>query len=320
MRTLVLFFTFVLLSVAYPRGSWKTSYTLKPLVHHKKIKLSPHLLRRFVKDVIAEDSTTGKREKNSISSLVLSQLIIGVADCFEIDPFFLSGLVYGESRYNVLGNSKANAFAVGLTQMTSTGIREVNDQIGYFQSEHARERGINNKRNARSEVVKYFSQKLNSCISPLTHEGRWIQIWERAEPGHDMANYDLYTKKVIHKDTPKETSVFSWTKENSHYARRFFKRQMLSDPLTSLVYGAVLLKVKLSEVIERSKEKKEMSDYYYAAIRAYNSATKYQMDTLESNARYAIEELVERQKEFDSHFSDLDINESMEASLDRTHY
>lgn len=112
---------------------------------------------------------------------VLAQAIIKVSACFNIDPWFMTALIHKESSFEKTAVSPTNA--AGLTQFTSSGIREVHDQLGqrpYF---------------AHRKNIEYFQEKIKSCIDP-----NWENIWTKIGSPEENENFFNDTKNVIKED------------------------------------------------------------------------------------------------------------------------
>lgn len=104
-----------------------------------------------------------KKVNPKISNSDVSQIykaIDKVANCLKIDSFVLTGMIQKESTFNK--NAVSQTGAAGLTQFTSIGIKEVNDQLG-----------INGNIGAPSEVTEYFRNTIYGCINP-----KWIDVWK----------------------------------------------------------------------------------------------------------------------------------------------
>lgn len=106
-------------------------------------------------------------EDSDISSEKLARMIKIVSQCYRIDTFYFTGMIQMESWFNPKARSPTNA--VGLTQFTNIGIREVNDQLG--------RRGT---RYARVFATRYHSRIINQCIMPQV-EQHWQPLWESPE-------------------------------------------------------------------------------------------------------------------------------------------
>ncbi len=62
-----------------------------------------------------------------LQAKALSKKIIHISQCFEIDPILFTALVWRESHFRQ--QSKSETGAVGLTQLTTSGIHEVLDRL-----------------------------------------------------------------------------------------------------------------------------------------------------------------------------------------------
>lgn len=117
-------------------------------------------------------------------ALEIAHNILSVSACFKIDPWVLTGLIHKESSFNKDAVSATNA--VGLTQFTSSGFKEVNDQLGFRGREGATE-----------NATLYFTSKIRDCIDPS-----WVDLWARVTvPETDPEFYRLL-KEEIRKDIP----------------------------------------------------------------------------------------------------------------------
>lgn len=91
-----------------------------------KYSFSKRDLYRIVQQAMNEANP--KRQGLSISeSNLLTREVVNVAQCFGIDPIVFAALIWRESNFKPKSTSERGA--VGLTQMTQTGIREVLDRL-----------------------------------------------------------------------------------------------------------------------------------------------------------------------------------------------
>lgn len=105
--------------------------------------------------------------------------ILNISSCLKIDPWVLTGLIQKESSFNKNAVSPTNA--VGLTQFTSSGFKEVNDQLG-----------MRGREGATENATLYFSTKIRDCIDPS-----WVDLWVRVEvPESDPTFYNLLKEEV----------------------------------------------------------------------------------------------------------------------------
>ncbi len=63
-----------------------------------------------------------------LEAKILTRQIIKTSQCFDIDPIIFTALIWRESHFRHLSQSETGA--VGLTQLTKTGIHEVLDRLG----------------------------------------------------------------------------------------------------------------------------------------------------------------------------------------------
>lgn len=116
------------------------------------------------------------------TSEAIAENVIKVSECFGIDPWILTGLIKKESTFNPKAISPTNA--VGLTQFTSAGINEVNDQLG-----------LNGTTHASAESIEYFNNKIRSCIDPT-----WKHAWDRVSVQKDDPAFISEVKSLIMSD------------------------------------------------------------------------------------------------------------------------
>lgn len=112
----------------------------------------------------------------------LAHTLLSVANCFQIDPWILTGLVQQESWFNKDAVSKTGAS--GLTQFTNIGIKEVHDQLG--------QRGIIG---APESSINYFNSVLYECVNQ-----NWVQLWEKVDVSPDHPEYYLKLKGMLKLD------------------------------------------------------------------------------------------------------------------------
>lgn len=126
--------------------------------------------------------TTNYRVERS-DALQMAKNIFKVAYCFKVDPWILTALIQKESTFQVDAVSSTNA--AGLTQFTSSGFREVNDQLGI--------RGV---KGATESAIVHFSSKVRECIDP-----NWIDLWEKVGVAHDNPDFFNLLKEQVKTDS-----------------------------------------------------------------------------------------------------------------------
>jgi len=112
----------------------------------------------------------------------ISQSIVTISGCLEIDPWVLTALIQKESSFDKLATSPTGA--AGLTQFTNIGIKEVNDQLGF--------RGT---AGAPGTVTEYLTTQIKTCVSQ-----EWIHFWTRLDIGETSPNFYPLLKEELKKD------------------------------------------------------------------------------------------------------------------------
>jgi hypothetical protein len=141
--------------------------------------LSSHQdVTRLVKAAILEaNSNHGLIDQ--LEAKALSRQIVHASQCFDIDPMVFTALIWRESHFKQQSQSETGA--VGLTQLTTTGIHEVLDRVA---SESPR------KRESLRDRMSSCYPKLLSSIPPTT----------------DIVSFSEWKKKVAH--SPETALVF----------------------------------------------------------------------------------------------------------------
>jgi hypothetical protein len=276
MRFLVL--SFLILSTAYPLGHWDT----------RGIENNYRVHSEYLPTIVLANYIDHKLEKNRRKNLVhssneIATKIIITANCLEIDPYYFAGLIRGESEYftqagwNKPGNGK------GLTQMTSSGIHEVLDQVGYWHSYHANrfiDKSVDRVR-AKPSTIEYFDDVLHSCLNIIGPGEDWVHLW-------DMPQF-------------KNKSFFNanGSRNNSTFAK--LRMHMLDDITSSIVYGGIHLKIQLVKIANESPVELELVDLYELAIKSYNSSTHFEQSTLLKNSAEGMQILLNNAREYQSY-------------------
>lgn len=119
------------------------------------------------------------RSLSRVEAMAIATDIIEIADCFKIDPWLYTALIQKESSFRQSVSSPTGA--VGLTQFTSIGLKEVNDQLG-----------IRGRAGAHAKSIQYFTQKIKNCVDPS-----WIDLWRRVNvPEEDPEFYKLLKEEI----------------------------------------------------------------------------------------------------------------------------
>lgn len=126
------------------------------LISEYRLQDAPYDVRDFLSYIQIKNPNVSDSE-----ALEISLGVIEVANCFSIDPKLFLALIRMESNFSMDAISPTGA--VGLTQFTSIGAQEVNDQLGERGGSYANVRNIN-----------YLNERLASCSE------NWQQLWFRA--------------------------------------------------------------------------------------------------------------------------------------------
>lgn len=113
----------------------------------------------------------------------LAEKIIRIAGCFHIDPWILAGLIQKESSFEKDAVSPTNA--AGLTQFTTRGLKEVNDQLG-----------LNGRVGTYVTNIAYFRERILSCVDP-----NWIDLWDQVTSTQADETFFKDLKEVLKRDT-----------------------------------------------------------------------------------------------------------------------
>lgn len=159
--------------------------------------LNPHDVPRLVKTAILE-ANSNKGIISQIEARVLTRQILRASECFEIDPIVFTSLIWRESHFR--HQSQSETGAVGLTQLTKTGIHEVLDRLA---SESPRKRD-----SLRNQMASCYPSLLKSI--PVNT---------------DVVDFSEWKSKVAH------------------------------SPEVALIFGALLLKINLTNDYRSALEK-----------------------------------------------------------------
>ncbi len=117
-------------------------------------------------------------------ALLIASNVLKISACFKVDPWILTGLIQKESSFKRDAVSPTNA--AGLTQFTSSGFKEVNDQLGLRGRESATEVAIN-----------YFNTTIKECVDP-----NWIDLWTKPGVAEDHPEFYNLLKEEVKNDVP----------------------------------------------------------------------------------------------------------------------
>lgn len=113
--------------------------------------------RDFLSYILTENPRVDVEE-----AVLITEEVIRISQCFKIDARLYLALMRMESNFE--RGAISHTGAVGLSQFTSIGAQEVNDQLGERGRDYANVRNTN-----------YLNELINNCSS------NWLHLWERAE-------------------------------------------------------------------------------------------------------------------------------------------
>ena len=112
-------------------------------------------------------------------ALDIAQNILKVSSCLKIDPWILTAMIQKESSFKKDATSPTNA--AGLTQFTTSGLKEVNDQLG-----------LRGRTGATENATLYYSARIRECIDPS-----WIDLWVKINViEEDPTFYSLLKEEI----------------------------------------------------------------------------------------------------------------------------
>lgn len=144
--------------------------------HHFLMNKDPSLT--LIKKYIMDNNLKIKNEE----ARLMSGHIIHIAHCLEIDPWILTGLIKAESSFD--RNAESKTGAVGLTQFTNIGLKEVNDQLG-----------LRGREGAPMETILFLSERIRNCIAP-----DWVDVWNRIDARLEDPDFYKQLKLLFKKD------------------------------------------------------------------------------------------------------------------------
>jgi hypothetical protein len=111
---------------------------------------------QFVKSaILAANAKRGLVDQ--LQALVLSKQIMKVSKCYQVDPMVFTALIWRESHFKQQSQSETGA--VGLTQLTKTGIREVIERLSL--------NSIRKRESLRLATARCYPRLLNSIPNEL---------------------------------------------------------------------------------------------------------------------------------------------------------
>jgi hypothetical protein len=199
-----------------------------------------------LQDFIKSNAARGAEQRNGISHNELAAKIVRASFCFGTDPLMAAGTMVVESHFD--NKQVSNTGAVGLTQMTSSGLDEVNDQLG----------NSNGGKSRANSTTAPILRKFIACYLADGSDAQngshkvWRNMWEDG----------VFPVGTVLVEKRKYMAVA--------------KRWVVSDLDRSLIYGQILLKTYLATQNPTGLKKSWLNpqraeeNLYTQALRAYN--------------------------------------------------
>lgn len=118
-------------------------------------------------------SVNPSRKDNQLSNEELARKILIVAEEFGIDPFVFAALIRKESTFRRRALSPTGA--IGLTQMTTIAIHEVNRQLG-----------VPGRRYLITDIGHFQDNVANGRLAQRLGYGEWVPLWIRGQSIPEM--------------------------------------------------------------------------------------------------------------------------------------
>lgn len=177
---IILLAAFLSSSVMAKKNIFDKGYWLSPASVVKdftllRIRPTVDQLSKHIKKI---NSSLSKKETDAIATD-----IVEVCECLKVDPWLFTGLIQKESSFRQEVSSPTGA--VGLTQFTSLGLKEVNDQLG-----------MRGRKGAHFKSISYFNSKIKECVDPT-----WTHLWDKVSVKQDDPEFYNALKSEIKNDT-----------------------------------------------------------------------------------------------------------------------
>lgn len=221
------------------------------------------------KGIMGQCEATGKKcaftfeSINGISERELAIEITRASYCFGTDPFVVTSKIRQESRFDM--SAVSNTGAIGLTQLTAVGLKEVLDQMGQRGEKYA---FLENKEYL-GKAIDCFAQKAAPAILK------------------DFPKIDIVKLKNGRIEYTTETikSLKAWVLPRTNMPKSEARKVLIQR---QLFLGNALLKIYLA-YSKKVAPQRPMIKHYESALRMFNGdniRVKYAKDVIK-NARLA---------------------------------
>ncbi len=254
-----------------------------PMKAQQPYKMTPEMMTAFdpivssITDFIDEEKkgimgqceATGKKcdftfeSINGISERELAIEITRASYCFGTDPFVVSSKIRQESRFDM--SAVSNTGAIGLTQLTAVGLKEILDQMGLRGEKYAY---LDNKEYL-GKAIACFAQKAAPAI---------LKDFPKIETVKLKNGRIEYTAETI-------KSLKAWVLPRKNMPKSEARKVLIQR---QLFLGNSLLKIYLA-YSKQVAPQRPMLKHYESALRMFNGdniRVKYAKDVIK-NARLA---------------------------------
>lgn len=188
---------------------------------------------------------------NGISEKEMAAEIIKASYCFGTDPYIISSKIRKESRFDMFAKSETGA--VGLTQLTAPGLKEILDQLGY-----------------RGEKYAVFDSKAYLETAIQCYVGKTVPLIFSSFP--TIKPIKLRNGGLEY--TPESLRLFKrWLKPDINMINKFSTEQKKTYIKRQIFVGQALLKIYLAYSKQISPQNTVLKQYE-SALRMFNGDTQ----------------------------------------------
>lgn len=149
------------------------------VVKNFRLMKAPLEEKALVKHIIATNYKVSRRDAEDIAYYILKASI-----CFQVDPWMLTALIQKESSF--MKDAISPTGAAGLTQFTTAGLKEVNDQLG-----------LRGNQEADKTAIDYFNGQLLECMDPV-----WVDLWTKIGLPEEDPKFYVEIKEILKEEIP----------------------------------------------------------------------------------------------------------------------
>ena len=133
----------------------------------------------LVKHIIATNYKVPRKDAEDIAFNILK-----ASSCFKVDPWMLTAMIQKESSF--MKDAISPTGAAGLTQFTTAGLKEVNDQLG-----------LRGTQEGEKAAIEYFNRQLVECMDP-----KWVDLWTKIGLPEEDPKFYVELKEELKREIP----------------------------------------------------------------------------------------------------------------------